>query len=502
MNRLRLLPLLSSTLTPLVGCVLVACAAANDPADSTSSSFAVGAQIEAGCTEDPAEAGPPKCPPIEAGAPPPIVNPPVDWEAAPGPPLVSSLSTCPGTYATDKPIVGLNSNFVVEGQSRNFSLLLPPSSFTGPRPLMIGFNGTGGSGAGFVQRLKPYADEGFIVVAPSSIGNGDIWPVWDALRAPGTETQPNKDLAFFDALVGCLGAHYSVDKSRIFVSGHSAGGAFANKVLRARSTLLAGGIVASGVFSLTSQETLDPTDLPTSLDPMFVIVTWGGDNDEFSGAAGGISVSGFNFVEEASLASRNYAHQPGGTQVACHGDNAGHRWLPAIDKWAARALVVHHKWSYGAAMPPFPTLGATCSEVPYEAPPLPEIACNTTPRVGCRSLCEGATECLAENRTVRTTTANQLATIGIQGQSCDPCLAKCEAQGSGAANAAVLTCLESESRWMTCGPGVEGALPYLRLVDTCCQGHGDASLCVDICTSIVSNSLLAPFAPSCQSIAP
>ena len=62
-----------------------------------------------------------------------------------------------------------------------------------------------------------------------------------------------------------------------------------NYVLQRRSSLLAGGIVASGVFSLTSPAP------PPVLDPMFVFVTWGGSNDQYSGH--GID---FNFDEKGN----------------------------------------------------------------------------------------------------------------------------------------------------------------------------------------------------------
>ena len=78
---------------------------------------------------------------------------------------------------------------------------------------------------------------------------GSVWPEWDAMRQAGDTERPNPDLAFFDALVDCVAAHHPVDAARIYVGGMSAGGIMTNRVLRARSTLLAGGIAGSGVSS-------------------------------------------------------------------------------------------------------------------------------------------------------------------------------------------------------------------------------------------------------------
>ena len=86
---------------------------------------------------------------------------------------------------------------------------------------------------------------------------------------------------FFDKLVDCLAAHLEVDKNRIYISGKSAGGHMSNRLLRERSELLAGGVVASGVFELT-----EPAQ-PKPLGSMAVLVTWGGDNDEYTGSSGG-----------------------------------------------------------------------------------------------------------------------------------------------------------------------------------------------------------------------
>jgi hypothetical protein len=84
-----------------------------------------------------------------------------------------------------------------------------------------------------------------------------------------------------------------------------------------RSSVFAGGIVASGVFDFT-----EPTPVPASetLGAMTVIVTWGGDNDKYAGSTpSGVSVPAFSFVEQASLASKYYAAEPNVDQVQCRG---------------------------------------------------------------------------------------------------------------------------------------------------------------------------------------
>jgi poly(3-hydroxybutyrate) depolymerase len=420
-------------------------------------------------------------------------------DAAPEPLPSDPTTACPDAYRTTAPVSGLNKDFVVAGQNRELVLILPPASFTGPRPLFIGFNGTSENGTKFAARAKlaDFAAKGFIVVVPSSVGNGSYWPIWDAMRAPGKENDPNKDLDLFDALVGCTAAHFSVDKKRIFVGGHSAGGIFTNKVLRARSNVVAGGIVGSGVFSLTSNGSAAP------MDSTFVIVTWGGDNDAYRGTTpNGVNVPEFSFVEQASLASKYYEAQPAVQQAYCRGNDLGHAWLP-INGWFIDALLAHPKGGGSAPLAPVPA-GApvVCSEAAYDVPPLPAVTCGTTSRAGCQATCQLMADCVAENRTVGTVMKQQLASFGFSGTSCGGCLTKCQQGGNGAANAAVLSCFQQAQSTAQCGGGIEGSFPLMGAVDKCCKGRTDSTFCVNLCTSINQNEAAASFFPVCQAIAP
>lgn len=420
-------------------------------------------------------------------------------DAAPEPLPADPMAACPDAYRTNAPVSGLNKGFVVSGQSRELVLILPPASFTGPRPLFVGFNGTSENGTKFAARAKlaEFAAKGFIVVVPSSVGNGSFWPIWDAMRAPGKEGGANKDLELFDALVGCTAAHFPVDKKRIFVGGHSAGGIFTNKVLRARSNVVAGGIVGSGVFSLTSNGTAAP------MGSTFVLVTWGGDNDAYRGTTpNGVNVPEFSFVEQASLASKYYEAQPAVQQAYCRGNDLGHAWLP-INGWFIDALLAHPKGAAGAALPPVPA-GApvTCSESAYEVAPLPAVTCGASSTAGCQATCQLMADCVAENRTVGTVMKQQLASFGFSGTSCGGCITRCQQNGGGVANAAVLSCFQQAQATAQCGGGIEGSFPLMTAVDSCCKGRTDSSFCVGLCTSINQNDAAAAFFPACKAVAP
>lgn len=407
---------------------------------------------------------------------------------------------CPGAFKSKAPKAGLNQRFEVAGQQREFVLLLPDDTST-PRPLFVAFNGTGEDGESFSERaaLEDFAARGFVVLAPSSAGNGANWPVWDSLRQPGKENEPNKDLDFFDALVKCTAGHVPIDQNRIYAGGHSAGGIFTNHLLQRRSKLLAGGIPASGVFSLTSP---DPVE---TLDPLFVIVTWGGDNDRYSGTAAGVSVGGFNFVTEASLASKFYDAQENVGEVNCRGNNLGHVWLSGLNDWFVDQLLAHPKGLAGKGSadlaPAVPSNAkAKCTDTPYEGPSTVEVECGESTRAGCTATCQLFGDCAVENGTVGPVLKPQLAGIGFSGannENCGGCVSKCEEVATTEADAEVLSCLEDAQASAKCEQGINGAYPLIEAVNTCCKDKLGSEYCKAVCAEIAKNSSAATFFSSC-----
>lgn len=407
---------------------------------------------------------------------------------------------CPATYDGPGrgPVAGTNSNFEAGGQSRRFQLLLPPPSFTGPRPILFAFHGTTETGTKFITRAKlaDFVARGFVVVAPDAAGNGFVWPVWDAMRPNGTEAAPNADLALFDRLLSCTSAHYAIDKNRVFATGHSAGGIFTNRLLRSRSSVLAGGIVASGLLDFTGPIPRAP------LDSTLAIVTWGGENDTYSGTTpGGVSVPAISFVEQASLASRFYDAEPAVQHVRCRGNNLGHAWLP-LNGWFIDLLLSHPKGvaaSPSFVLPPPPAGSpAVCSTDPYTMPPLPDMTCPATARAGCTSACQLFADCAVENRTLGPTIAGALSKIGFTTSSCSGCVQRCQVGATTATDADVLACFKQNQLTTTCGPGLEGAKPLFGIINSCCNGKTGSTLCKELCTALNASSSAATFLPTCQ----
>lgn len=407
--------------------------------------------------------------------------------------LAADITACPDAYQSKAPKSGVNRGFSVAGQNREFVLLLPPEAFTGPRPVLVGFNGTGETGPIFQVRaqLKEFADAGFIVLVPSSAANGTVWPVWDGMRTEKDMDAPNKDLELFDTLLACNAAHFELDKNRIYIAGHSAGGIFTNYVAQRRSNVIAGAIPASGMFSSTS-----PTPAK-DLDKMLVIVTWGGDNDKYSGSVGGMTVPEANFVSEASLATKFYAAQKNVGQSNCRGKNLNHVWLP-INDWFIKVLLAHPKGFPGAdglELPPVennPKITCTTDVFDYKAQ---DVTCGASKTAGCQESCQLFADCAVENGTVYGAMKPQLAELGLTATSCGDCITQCEAK----ADTTVMSCIKAESASAQCGPGINGAQPLMDAINKCCDGKRTSSpYCKTVCDSIAKNSIAITYFTACQ----
>ncbi|MFM2244177.1 MAG: hypothetical protein RL071_251 [Pseudomonadota bacterium] len=397
---------------------------------------------------------------------------PAPAAAEPGP------AACPsGGFAP-----GWTKGWTVAGQRRAVYALHPPGGAAGA-PLFVAFNGTGEDGARFASRarLDDFAARGFLVLAPSSNGNGSLWPVWDGLRAPGQEGAPNADLALFDALVACAVSAHGVDPARVYAGGHSAGGIFTNHLAQRRSDVLAGVIVASGIHSQTS-----PAPRP-ALSPMTVLVTWGGDNDRWSGRAGAAAVSDMRFADEAAVAGRAYAADGGHTLWSCGGEALGHAWLHALNGWMIDALLARPKGAPAVVLPPPPAgLRARCAAGPVAAAPPVGLRCGPSPVAGCTEACQQIADGALSNRTVGPVLRRELRALGLAPDDCGGCLEACGRLGAGPEAQAALSCLAAQPKVDPAVPGIAGAEPLIAAINTCCAGAADP-WCGAVCGELRGN---------------
>jgi len=150
---------------------------------------------------------------------------------------------------------------IIEGNAIPNYIYAPPSAFgKGPVPLIVLLHGAGGDEAMFMaaygngEAKRQAETHGCIIASPSTTA---------VMSSP----------AVLDALITQASTDYSIDRSRIFVVGHSMGAAAAAGLARTRAATLAGVVcLAGGRLStkpLTDGAKLAPIlSIVASLDPL------------------------------------------------------------------------------------------------------------------------------------------------------------------------------------------------------------------------------------------
>ena len=157
-----------------------------------------------------------------------------------GPPTVGAATVAAPPEATAAPAPAaprvLAGSVVTVGGARTYVLVQPSRPQAGHAsaghayPLVLYFHGDGGDGAG-MHRGVPFeraSGEAALVVYPD--GRNQTWD----LETP----TDNPDVAFVEALIAHIAAQFPVDRHRIFATGYSNGGFFANVLACQRSGLI------------------------------------------------------------------------------------------------------------------------------------------------------------------------------------------------------------------------------------------------------------------------
>ncbi len=118
--------------------------------------------------------------------------------------------------------------------TRTYSLTVP-AGHDGVRkyPLVIGYHGDGGTGAGYRAAFPIEAQGGAnaIFAWPNGTNNHNGHS-FDQFHSPPTA---NPDVAFFDAMTAAIATTYCVDTRRVYVHGSSGGAYFTNQLARWRN---------------------------------------------------------------------------------------------------------------------------------------------------------------------------------------------------------------------------------------------------------------------------
>jgi len=162
---------------------------------------------------------------------------------------------------------------VAEGHTWTYHLHVPLQARSGGAPLVVVFHGAGGNGKDYLTKNGWAAlseQKGFVVAAPDGLpalprlpANFRINPrLWNSgqLNANSPRAKIN-DMVFVRALLDDVAQRTSVDKNRIYATGHSNGAGMTFKIGAGLSSLFAG---IATVMGLNTSEGAHPTKaLPT-----------------------------------------------------------------------------------------------------------------------------------------------------------------------------------------------------------------------------------------------
>jgi predicted esterase len=152
---------------------------------------------------------------------------------------------CPGgTVGPDK------NTLTVAGAERVFYADFPKDT-SQPMGILFSWHGFGQPAADFraASALDPNANPSLPVVVITPDDSGLQPPVgldWDI--AKGTAGDKNVDIAFFEAMVGCLNEQYDIDSTRIYSYGFSAGSVMTSLLHSRYPRLLSAIIAVSGAW--------------------------------------------------------------------------------------------------------------------------------------------------------------------------------------------------------------------------------------------------------------
>jgi poly(3-hydroxybutyrate) depolymerase len=177
---------------------------------------------------------------------------------APRPGPEYSGGTCPTL------VEGMNEGFSSAGLDRSFILLLPDEP--AGAPVVFTWHWLGGEADQILEyaEFDALPDEGAIVISPVSSGSQFEWAFL-------SDPEDNIDLQFFEDMLSCVHAQYTVDMDRIFATGMSAGGLWTSYLTIHGSAWLASTAPMSGG---ASEDVWVP---PVRALP--VMLTWGGPTD-------------------------------------------------------------------------------------------------------------------------------------------------------------------------------------------------------------------------------
>ena len=158
-------------------------------------------------------------------------------------PLPTGLTIVAGSTAVTAGEYGALA-MTVNSEKRTYGLFVPTGyARSTALPLIFVFHGDGGSGAEIRKdfALEAAAKNGALIVYPDGTNDNEGHSFDQSDDPP-----KNHDVDFFDGMLATLSAAYSVDISRVYITGMSGGAYFANQLARWRQSVVWGNAPQSG----------------------------------------------------------------------------------------------------------------------------------------------------------------------------------------------------------------------------------------------------------------
>ncbi len=129
--------------------------------------------------------------------------------------------------------------WTINNETRKALIYIPTTAKTKATPVIFAFHGHGGT------MLNMYKTRGFeklwpeaIFICPQGLNTVGLLTDPEGKKTgwtTNTQSENNRDLAFFDAMLATLRADYKVDENKIYATGHSNGGGFTYLLLASRA---------------------------------------------------------------------------------------------------------------------------------------------------------------------------------------------------------------------------------------------------------------------------
>ncbi len=204
--------------------------------------------------------------------------------------VISTTALC----AAAQPTPPTTRQWTIDGVTREAMVYVPESAKTQPSPVIFAFHGRGG-------RMQGFARLAFEKVWPEAIV---VYP--QALKTPGLiadlegkqfawQSKPgmadDRDLKFFDAMLGSMEKEYRVDPDRIYAAGHSNGGQFTYLLWQTRGGKIAAFETAAAALApvILNPEAKDVTVAVEKPRPILIIAGQA-DSDNFPGQVRSIEI--------------------------------------------------------------------------------------------------------------------------------------------------------------------------------------------------------------------